>query len=65
MKTIALGLLCAFTMLAQQINIESDQAVDFSKFKTFAIRGSQLNSKNPALNGETIRLDGALRLPPN
>jgi len=63
MKTIALGLLCAFTMLAQQINIESDQAVDFSKFKTFAIRGSQLNSKNPALNGELIRkkIDGDIQ----
>jgi hypothetical protein len=55
MKTIALGLFCALAMLAQQINIESDQAADFSKFKTFAIRGSQLNSRNPALNSDLIR----------
>lgn len=55
MKTIALGLLGACIALAQQINIESDQAVDFSKFRTFAIRAAQLNSKNPSLNGELIR----------
>ena len=55
MKTIALGLFCAFAMLAQQISIESDQSADFSKFKTFAIRGSQLNSRNPALNSDLIR----------
>jgi hypothetical protein len=55
MKTIALGLLCSFALLAQQINIESDQAADFPKFKTFAIRGSQLNSRNPALNSDLIR----------
>jgi hypothetical protein len=55
MKTIALGFLCSFALLAQQINIESDQAVDFSKFKTFALRGAQLNSKNPVLNSDLIR----------
>jgi hypothetical protein len=55
MKAIALGLFTSLAILAQQTNIESDQAVDFSKFKTFAIRGSQLNSKNPALNSDLIR----------
>jgi len=55
MKMITVGLLFACLALAQKINIESDQAVDFSKFHTFAIRGAQLNSKNPALNGELIR----------
>ena len=55
MKTLILGLSVALIALGQQISFESDPAVDFSKFKTFAIRGGQLNSKNPALNGELVR----------
>jgi len=55
MKTIALCLFGSFVLLAQQINIESDQAADFSQFKTFAIRSGQLNSKNPALNSDLVR----------
>lgn len=55
MKMIALGLFGACMALAHQINIDSDQAVDFSEFRTFAIRAGQLNSKNPALNSELIR----------
>lgn len=35
--------------------MQFDQAVDFSKFKTFAIREGLLNSKNPALSGELVR----------
>jgi len=38
MKTLALGLLVPLLVVAQKIEIESDPAVDFSKFKTFAIR---------------------------
>ena len=55
MKTIALGLFAAALMLGQKIDIEADGGVDFSHFKTFAIREGQLNSKNPALNSELIR----------
>jgi len=55
MKTLALGLLIAFGAFAQKIEIESDPSVDFSKFKTFAIRDSRLNSKNPSLNSDLIR----------
>jgi hypothetical protein len=29
--------------------------VDFSKFKTFAIRAGQLNSKNPSLNSDLVK----------
>jgi len=63
MKTLALSLLVAFSAFAQKIEIESDQAVDYSKFKTFALRGGRLNSKNPSLNGELIqkRLDADIR----
>ena len=39
----------------QKINIEFDQSVDFSKYRTFAIRDGRLNSKNPALNSELMK----------
>ena len=55
MKTIALGLFAVCLMLGQKIDIESDGAVDFSHFRTFAIREGQLNSKNPSLNSDLIR----------
>ena len=42
------SLLVAHSAMAQKITMEFDQSVDFSKFKTFAIRGGELNSKNPA-----------------
>lgn len=54
-KTLALGALLAFGAFAQKIEIESDQAVDFSKFKTFGIRKGRLNSKNPSLNSDLVR----------
>ncbi|HEY8671583.1 MAG TPA: DUF4136 domain-containing protein [Terriglobales bacterium] len=41
--------------LAQKINVEFDQSADFSKYKTFAIRNGQLNSRNPALNSELVK----------
>jgi len=55
MKT--LGLLLAFTLgaLAQKIEIEFDQSIDFTKYKTFAIRNGRLNSKNPSLNSDLVK----------
>ncbi|HMK29638.1 MAG TPA: DUF4136 domain-containing protein [Terriglobales bacterium] len=47
--------LSAGHLLAQKVTMEFDQTADFSKFKTFAIRGGQLNSKNPALNSELVK----------
>ena len=41
--------------IAQSVDVEFDQEVDFSKFKTFAINDGQLNSKNPALNNDLVR----------
>ena len=35
--------------------MEFDQSVDFSKYKTFAIREGELNSKNPALNSDLVK----------
>ena len=55
MKIIAMALLAAAGAFAQKIEIEFDQAVDFSRFKTFAVREGRLNSKNPSLNSELIR----------
>lgn len=52
MVLILLAAICGF---AQKITIEFDQGTDFSKYKTFAIRDGQLNSKNPALNSEIVR----------
>ncbi len=40
---------------SQKITVEFDQAADFSKYKTFAIRDGQLNSRNPALNSELVK----------
>ena len=40
---------------AQKITTEFDTAVDFSKFKTFAIRDGQLRSPSPALNSELTK----------
>ena len=40
---------------AQKITVEFDEAVDFTKFHTFAIRNGQLNSRNPGLNSELVK----------
>jgi len=50
-----LGFLVAQGARAQKITMEFDQSVDFSKYKTFAIRDGQLNSRNPALNSELVK----------
>ena len=49
------SLLVAHSAMAQKITMEFDQSVDFSKFKTFAIRDGELNSKNPALNSTLVK----------
>src|ERR1700733_12367467 len=48
-------LVAAAAAWAQKVTIEFDQAADFSRYKTFAIRDGQLNSKNPALNSELVK----------
>jgi hypothetical protein len=48
-------LVAAAAAWAQKITIEFDQASDFSRYKTFAIRDGQLNSRNPALNSELVK----------
>jgi hypothetical protein len=55
MKTLLVALLLTSGAFAQKIQIESDPAVDFSRFKTFAIRDERLNSANPSLNSELVK----------
>jgi hypothetical protein len=55
MRTLLALLLFAPGIFAQKITVEFDSAVDFSRYHTFAIRGGQLNSKNPALNSELVK----------
>ncbi|HWF38450.1 MAG TPA: DUF4136 domain-containing protein [Candidatus Acidoferrales bacterium] len=40
---------------AQKVTMESDRSADFSRYKTFAIRAGELNSKNAALNSDLVR----------
>src|ERR1700756_2200934 len=48
-------LLGAVAVLGQKVTVEFDQAADFARYKTFAIRDGQLNSRNPALNSELVK----------
>lgn len=58
---IGLALACvaslasAHAALAQKVTVEFDQAADFSKYKTFAVRDGELNSRNAALDSELVR----------
>ena len=54
MKILAFALLAASTF-AQKIEIEFDQQADFSRYHSFAIRVTRLNSKNPSLNSELVK----------
>ena len=54
-KLSVLVFLGAASAWAQKITVEFDQAADFSRYRTFAIRDGQLNSKNPALNSELVK----------
>ena len=52
---LVLGLVAAQGARAQKITMEFDQSIDFSRYKTFAIRDGQLSSGNPALNSPLIK----------
>jgi hypothetical protein len=55
MKALVCALLLTYCAFAQKIQVEADQAADFSKFKTFTIKQGRLNSANPSLNNELVR----------
>src|SRR5450432_1025612 len=48
-------LMAAHGVSAQKVTVEFDQSVDFSKYRTFAIREGSLNSKNAALNSDLVK----------
>lgn len=52
---VCLVLLGARGGWAQKVTVESDRNADFSKYKTFAIRDGQLNSRSAALNSELVK----------
>ena len=55
MRVLIFALLTAVAALGQKVTVEFDPAADFTRYKTFAIRDGQLNSKNPALNSELVK----------
>ena len=55
MRLPLLTFLLAAYAFAQKVTFEFDQAADFARYKTFAIRDGQLNSRNPALNSELVK----------
>ncbi len=55
MRVLILSLLAVVAVLAQKVTVEFDPGADFTKYRTFAIRDGQLNSRNPALNSELVR----------
>lgn len=55
MRTFLLLLFVSLNTFAQKVTVEFDQNADFTRFKTFAIRAGQLNSRNPALNSELVK----------
>ena len=55
MRLAVLALLAALGAPAQKITVEFDPAADFGRYRTFAVRDGQLNSRNPALNSELVR----------
>ena len=54
-RTLILTLILVPWVFAQKIYVEFDQAADFSLYKTFEIRGGQLNSKYSVLNNELVK----------
>lgn len=51
----ALTVIFVPSAFAQKVTTEFDEAVDFSTFKTFAIRDGQLRSPSPALNSKLTK----------
>jgi len=63
MKPLLLGMLLTFSAFAQKIQIEADQAVDFSRFRTFALGEPRLNSRNPSLIQRFLGAKGLTLVP--
>ena len=55
MRILLVALLTTAGAFAQKVSVEFDPAANFLNYHTFAIRGGQLNSRNPALNSELVK----------
>jgi len=55
LNLIVVQLYFSIPLLADNHDIEFDNQVDFSKFKTFTIREGQITSKQPELNSTLVR----------
>jgi hypothetical protein len=55
LAALAFALLAVRATVAQKVTVEFDQSADFGRYRTFAIRSGELNSKNPALNSELVK----------
>jgi hypothetical protein len=53
--TFVMAVIAINQAAAQKVTVQFDQAADFSKYKTFAIRSGDLNSRNPALNSNLVK----------
>lgn len=56
MKTLlAIAMLCAPWALAQDVEIEFDESVNFANYKTFRIGVGDISAKGPALNNDLVK----------
>lgn len=55
MLPLVVALVGAHGAFAQKVTVEFDRGADFKRFKTFAIRDGELNSRNAALNSALVR----------
>jgi hypothetical protein len=55
MRVLLVALLATTGAFAQKIFVEFDPAANFARYRTFAIRDSRLNSRNPELNNELVK----------
>ncbi len=52
---LAVLFLAAPAVRAQDVSVEFDQSVDFTKFQTFIVREGQLSARSPALNSDLTK----------
>jgi len=55
MRILILALFATISAFAQKVSVEFDPAAMFAKYRTFAIRDAQFNSRNPRVSGELVK----------
>ena len=60
---LAIAAIAVSALLADERSVDADPDVDFSRFRTFAIRRGNINSRKPELNSPLVRhrIEGAIR----